>query len=262
MNPSGFNDCEQIKSFYTLYEVHEVALLCCGVSTDQLESHINSSHKTELKGVWANPYISCLEPRCKVIHEAIMKDELKVCRSMGGDSWFNSADHVAPESRRLKREDLRNWIIKNSPNDKPAFLFDEIERKTHTSINADTFRALQADRDALETELRRAKKLTNDKTNEIEQLKTENESIKNCINKMRDSEKTLSEKEERKYLNIIGALVNLILSKSPNQQRYSIFDSQGAIISALLGHYSSKQGISSSTLENKFSAANKSLKEY
>lgn len=261
MKPAGFNDCEQIKSFYTLYEVHEVALLCCGVSVDQLESYIDNSHKTELRGVWSNPDISCLEPRCKVIHEAIRKDELKVCRSKGGDSWFNSEDHVAPESRRLKREDLRNWIIKYLPNDKPAFLFDEIERKTHTSINVDTFRALQADRDALNAELRHAKKLTNDKTNEIEQLKTENEYLKNCINKMQDSEKTLSEKEERTYLNIIGALVNLMLDKSPNQQRYSILNSQSAIISTLLGHYPNKQGISSSTLENKFSAANQSLKE-
>ena len=56
----------------------------------------------------------------------------------------------------VKHTDLRNWIQKTYPDQKPKFLFDEIERSTHSAINADTFRTLQADRDALKSRVGKA----------------------------------------------------------------------------------------------------------
>ena len=47
------------------------------------------------------------------------------------------------------------------------------------------------------------------------------------------------ERAEATYLNVIGTLLGLMLGKSPAGKPYSVFDSQAAIISALLGNYCS-----------------------
>lgn len=71
--------------------------------------------------------------------------------------------------------------------------------------------------------------------------------------------KPLSDRAETTYLNIIGAMLALMLGKSPAGKPQSIFDNQAAIIDALLGHYEGKPGISKRTLEDKFAAAKRSL---
>jgi hypothetical protein len=71
---------------------------------------------------------------------------------------------------------------------------------------------------------------------------------------------SLGERAETTYLNIIGGLLALMLSKSPAGMAQSVFDSQAAIISELLAHYENKPGIAKRTLEEKFAEANRSLK--
>lgn len=66
-------------------------------------------------------------------------------------------------------------------------------------------------------------------------------------------------RSETTYLNIIGAMLHLMLGKSPGGQEHSIFTNQAAIIEALLGYNEAKQGISTRTLEEKFAAAKRQL---
>lgn len=67
------------------------------------------------------------------------------------------------------------------------------------------------------------------------------------------------ERAETTYLNIIGGLLNLMLSKTPAGKPQSVFSSQSAIIDTLLAHYSGNSGISKRTLEEKFAEAKRSL---
>lgn len=254
MKPKGYDSCEQLKSRYEFYPVRVAAALWCGIPNKELKDILNQAVEV-YRGVWASPYIPCLEPRCRAIHDAINEGLLPVCREKGEIIQ----EHVAPERRHVRGEDLRIWIAENFPNDKPAFLFDEIERSTHTAINSEAFKALQVDRDAIKLENEKLKKLNQELTRDKEELKLENESIKACIEKMTASS-NLSIKAETTYLNIIGAMLELILGKSPAGTKHSIFDTQAAIISALMGYHSDKQGISARNLEQKFSDANKSLK--
>jgi hypothetical protein len=78
--------------------------------------------------------------------------------------------------------------------------------------------------------------------------------------KMTPSTKEVGDRAETTFLNIIGGLLALMLGNSPGGQKQSIYDNQASIISALLGYYSGKAGITDRTLEQKFSEANKSLK--
>jgi len=52
----------------------------------------------------------------------------------------------------------------------------------------------------------------------------------------------------------------LMLGTTPGGQKGSAYDSQAAIISALLAHHGGKPGIADSTLEQKFADANRSIK--
>ena len=72
-------------------------------------------------------------------------------------------------------------------------------------------------------------------------------------------DKPLTKRAETTYLNIIGALLDLLLGKSPSGKPYSVFESQNAIIEMLLTHHGGKPGIAERTLAEKFAAAKRSL---
>ncbi len=72
--------------------------------------------------------------------------------------------------------------------------------------------------------------------------------------------KDLGTKEETTYLNIIGGLLFLMLGKSPKGEKLSVYESQAAVISAMLAYHDGKPGIAARTMEDKFAAANRSIK--
>ena len=92
---------------------------------------------------------------------------------------------------------------KEFPNEKPAFLFDDIEQTSHTSINADSFRALQADRDALKTRIKNAEIVFKDLRDEKNKIEQELNALKLKIDK-----NPLTPKERNSLLVVIGALCN------------------------------------------------------
>jgi len=152
---------------------------------------------------------------------------------------------------------LKAWIAKEYPADKPAFLFDEVERNTHSAINADTFRALQADRDAARAELEKAKELAEKTIREMDAMRGERDSLRAMV----DKANAPGWRSEKTYLNIIGGLLALMLGKSPAGNPKSLFENQAAIIDAMLGHYGHIKGMGDSNLEKIMADANKTLKD-
>jgi len=98
----------------------------------------------------------------------------------------------------------------------------------------------------------RFKKLRDEK----DAIESERDSLKAMVDKIGSP----GERAESTYLNIIGAMLDLMLGKSPGGQAYSIFTNQSAVIQALLGYHEGKQGIAARTLEEKFAEAKWSLK--
>lgn len=246
------NDCEHLRAYHAYYPVPAAALLWCGVPPDDVQEELNRiSPHPHIRGVFTHPFIPCFEVRCRIIHDAIESRTLAASRENGKVT----DEHIAPERRHVSREHLKAWIAKEHPADKPAFLFDEVERKTHSSINADTFRALQADRDAARAELEKVKAWAAETSREMDAMRGERDSLRAMV----DKASAPGERAETTYLNIIGAMLALMLGKSPAGKPQSVFDNQAAIIAALLGHYEGKPGISARTLEDKFAAAKRSL---
>lgn len=246
------NDCEHLRAYHAYYPVPAAAMLWCGVPPDDAQEELNRiSPHPHIRGVFTHPFIPCFEVRCRIIHDAIESRTLPASRENGKVT----DEHIAPERRRVSREHLKAWIAKEHPADKPAFLFDEIERKTHAAIKADAFWALQADRDALKARIDKAEEWAKTIIAEKNALLGERDSLRAMV----DKASAPGERAETTYLNIIGAMLALMLGKSPAGKPQSAFDNQAAIIAALLGHHEGKPGISARTLEDKFAAAKRSL---
>ena len=246
------NNCEHLRAYHAYYPVPVAAMLWCGVPPDDIQEEMNSASPHPLiRGVFTHPFVPCFEVRCRIIHDAIESQVLPASRENGKIT----SEHISPERRYVSREHLKAWISKEHPADKPAFLFDEIERSTHAAINADSFRALQAERDALKARNEKAEQCLKEIRAQQNELLGERDSLRAMVDRM----KAPGERAETTYLNIIGAMLELMLSKSPAGNPHSIFDNQAAIINALLGHYTGTPGISARTLEDKFASAKRSL---
>jgi hypothetical protein len=70
---------------------------------------------------------------------------------------------------------------------------------------------------------------------------------------------TVSPRAETTYLNIIGALLDLLVDKDSTSGKRSRFPSQAAVIGALESRFPGKEGLSERTLQDKFAAAKRSL---
>lgn len=249
-------DCEHLRAYHAYYPVPAAAMLWCGVPPNDVQEELNRiSPHPNIRGVFTHPFISCFEVRCRIIHDAIESGALPASRQNGKVT----DEHIAPERRHVSREHLKAWIAKEHPADKATCtsLFDEIERKTHASINADTYRALQADRDAARAELEKAKAWVADTIREMDAMRGERDSLRAMVEKANAP----GGRSEKTYLNIIGGLLALMLGKSPAGKPQSSFDNQGAIISAMLGHYGHIKGMGDSNLEKIMADANKTLKD-
>jgi hypothetical protein len=245
------DSCEAVQAYFTVYPVPIAAALWCGIAPAEVQENLDMSTQTA-RGVYKHPYIPCLEPRCRAIHDAIDKGLLPYSRENGKVV----EEYVAVERRHVSRQHLKDWIAAQFPSDKPAFLFDEIERNTHSAINKDAYQALQADRDALRARLEKAADEYRKLRTERDELITEKEKL---VDQLRP-EKDLGLRAETTYLNIVGGLVALFLMKTPGGKPHSVFNSQSALIDQMLAHFK-KPGVTKRTLEEKFAAANKSLEQ-
>ncbi|OYU43872.1 MAG: hypothetical protein CFE44_15995 [Burkholderiales bacterium PBB4] len=242
------DNCEQLRSHFAYYAVPQAAMLWCGVPPEDVDSEFkNATPHPAIRGVWSHPYIRCLEPRCRVIQDAINSGALPCSRENGKP--VAASDRVAVERRHVSRDDLKDWIAHQFPADKPAFLFDEIERSTHTSINADSFRALQADLNARNARLEKATEVYRKLKQEKDALESERDSLRAMVDKIAAP----GDRAEAPYLTIIGAMLELV--RSPRAGR----DSDAAVIRELIENYSDKPGISKTTLEARFADARRRL---
>jgi hypothetical protein len=238
MKKTWENDsCEAVQSYFTVYRVPVAAALWCGIEPGEVEEHLALSTEVA-RGVLKHPYINCLEPRCRAIHDAIVTGLLPCSRENG--KVVPKEEHVAAERRHIS--------------DKPAFLFDDIERNTHTAINKDAYQALQAERDGLRARLEKA-------ADEYRKLRSERDEL--VLEKAKLTEKTKPAKDlglraETTYLNIIGGMLALFMMKTPAGKPHSVFSSQSSLIDQMLANFK-KPGITERTLQEKFAAAKKSL---
>ena len=95
------------------------------------------------------------------------------------------------------------------PNEKPSFLFDDLERDTHTAISAESYRSLTVDRDALKARIDKAEV-------EYRKLKAKNIELTNELN-TRNGEmasNSITDTTQRNYELAIGLLTKALADKA------------------------------------------------
>lgn len=75
------------------------------------------------------------------------------------------------------------------------------------------------------------------------------------------STRPMGERERNGYLGIIDGLLGLLLGKTPAGHKQSVFETQTAVIEAMLANYPNRPGISKRNLEEKFAAAKRATEE-
>jgi hypothetical protein len=262
------DNCDAVKSYFGYYTVPQAALLWCGVPADRVDTELSlavpvGDNNSLVRAVLKHPYIPCLEPRCRAIHDAIDNDQLQAGRDGGKVFLKSEAGHIAYDRRTLNRESLKEWIAKTFPNDKPTFLFDDIERATHTAINADSYRALQADRDALKSRIDKATEVYKALKQDSDSLKNERDSLQKIVEDLTTKLQAAgipNERSETTYQNIIAALLDCISGNLPGVVKHPSFDSEAKLIESIDQHFRGYAGLSKSNLSRKFPEAKRNLK--
>ncbi|UOO87051.1 hypothetical protein [Neisseria arctica] len=230
----GLPDCKITGEIYSL---PLAAVLWCGVPIEESEAAIAESENMG-KGIYRHPYIPCLEKKTRALYFAIQENKLRTCREHGDGGEGN--DHVAYDRRHFWASDLKEFIEQYHPDDKPAFLFSDEERKPEIDLleyqrmNAEYIKQ-QTEIVRLKTELAAAEskardneaaKLTADdrlekavqvyreNKAEIESLKEENKRLKNAI-------KQPSAKTTNKQNEIIAGL-SVLFTKTDGAQPYEM----------------------------------------
>lgn len=200
------NSCNALeKPFYTPVEA---ALRWCGLIKHEVEI-------LSFMEVFAEPIPSagdfpqwpCLRANAEKIADALDNKEMPCGRdgkTVGPD------DHVAPYRRTVRHTDLKEWMAKYYPDQKPSFLFGEIERTTHSSITVDAWQTLQADRDSLRARVEKAEEWYR---TEGAHLKRDNEKLRQELEQYKLQEAEPGAKSRNAYLRTIAAMGSALAGK-------------------------------------------------
>lgn len=154
----------------------------------------------------------------------------------------------------IRHSDLRIWISRYFPDDKPAFLFNKTGDHTHC-ISLGAYLVQEA-------EIQTCNRVIEELRIEISSLKADlQEKTQQCETATRHAEEADLPSESSKivFYMIIGALLDVSVGSSPNGQTQSIYKNQSAMVEAIITRYSHLPGISKRTLDRKFAEGRRHL---
>lgn len=237
------NSCNALeKPFYTPLEA---AIRWCGLINYEEEILLRMALISgPVPPVGIFPQWPCLRVNVEKILYAMDNGEL----NHGRDGRpVADDDHVAIPKRTVTHSDLKAWIGERYPDQKPKFLFDDIERTTHSKITVESWQALQADRDALKTRVEKAEALYRDTWSKLEvKAKNWQEKYEQAISEAKPS-----------HLLTIAALLELQM-EAVAQARPA--RNQAAIITTITEKFK-VHGLGKRNLDDIFADANRAMAE-
>ena len=198
------------------------------------------------------PQWPCLRANAERVWDAIQNNALPYGRE---GVTVRAGEQVAKRLVTVRHADLKAWMAQHYPDQKPKFLFDETERSTHNTFNADSFRALQADRDAARVRLEKAEEWAKKTIAEMNALRSECDSLRAKVAAMG----VPGDRSERTYQNTIAALLAVIAGELPGTVRHPSFSGDTQMYKAIEAHFKGYEGLSASNLSRKCPEARRSL---
>lgn len=247
MSSNNFNPLAK-----TFYRPIDAALRWCNLISYETQIVQAAGTNPEKLGILF-PQWPCLQANNEKIHDAVRNGELPYgCIGI----TVPRGTSIEPTLLTVRHSDLRLWMQVYYPDQRPAFLFDSND-DTQDQISLGVYFALQAERDALLRERDNLQRQLRDIEVDLQTLGLEQESLKALVK----TQGQLSKRSEHTYLKIIGALLNTVLDVSPAGKPLSVFKNQSAIVDAVIARSKDIPGLSKRTLDEKFAAANRSLKK-
>lgn len=173
------------------------------------------------------------------IYDAIFNGELPYGRNgitTNDTSLWDSPDLT------VRHVDLKHWMRRHYPEQRSGFLFSRSERIAHPVITLEAGHAMLVEREALKVQLDQRCRQLRALQEQHEGFMKQSEAIPAC------SSCPISDRAEATYPHIIGAMLALMLGRSPSGVAYSGFNTQDVIISALVAHHGTATGITERTL--------------
>lgn len=237
-------------SLKTDYHPIEVALLWCNLAehaTEVLAVAFYSPDK--LLGLFPQwPYLHAYTER---IYDAIASGELP--------AWYlghliGPGNDVDRAYFTVRCSDLRRWIIRFYPDDRPRFLFSPLDEHTQCV----TLGAHLAQKSELDVALRELNKLRRSHAERTAELESKIGQLQALLARFGLSESPPEDSTLFFYL-IIGSILAVTLGKSPDGAVQSIYKNQSALIAEITRRYAKIRGLSKTTLDRKFAEARRCL---
>ncbi|WP_186207430.1 hypothetical protein [Burkholderia gladioli] len=155
----------------------------------------------------------------------------------------------------VRHVDLKAWMSRFYPDQRPSFLFDAVEQRAHPGLSVELVQTLLAEQEYLKALLAHQQRAYDSLASEHATLSAAH-TAQSAAERHKDGTHPRSEST---YLNIVGGLLHLLLGKSPSGTPYSSFHTTESVISALVAHFQGRPGISERTLSSKFATARRHL---
>ncbi|WP_248746199.1 hypothetical protein [Pseudomonas sp. MWU12-2037] len=151
----------------------------------------------------------------------------------------------------IRHVDLRAWMEKFYPEDRPRFLFSPPECR---GLSREAVKDLINEHNNLTLRL-------NECTSDYMALKEQNATLtRQVIDLQKKSPPdNLSDRGRSTLLNIIGGLLTALRGSSPTGKPFTSYESDSAIMDLIIAHHQGRLGISERTMQKYFAAARRSL---
>ena len=123
----------------------------------------------------------------------------------------------------IRHVELKAWMSRFYPEERPPFLFSRLQRDATPVLSLEAVQGLFLEREGLRLRIEQREQ-------EVERLRTQLRAANARVTVSPEKDSALSARSQTTYLNITGALLDLLLGLSPSGQPYSSFRTQEAII--------------------------------
>lgn len=233
------------------YRPIEASIRWAGLLRYEQEILASISRTRRLPQLLDCPGLDVLPLYSERIYDAILNGDLPY--GMNGITMRDQALINSPDLT-VRHTDLKDWMRRYYPEDRPSFLFSHSERMAHPFITMETGQAMLVEQWALSIALDQCKQQLQELQEKHDALLAQRTAPPIC------AKCPTSDRAETTYLNIIGGMLELILGRSPSGAPYSSFRTQEAVVLALIAHYSGIMGIAERTLNGKFAIARRRLR--
>lgn len=154
----------------------------------------------------------------------------------------------------IRHSDLRMWVARYYPDDKPDFLFSKDTDHTRC-VSLVAHLAQQAELEAARGELNKLRQNYSSVQLQLQTLTQEHQDLASDLAQLGAP----TEASTLVFYVIIGALLDVTVGKTAGGQVQSVYKNQAAVVDAIISRFPDKPGLSKRTLDRKFAEAHRQL---